>query len=51
MQGHLSAVKALLENGADVNHVNKNGVTALGTAKVSGHKAVADFLKENGAKE
>ena len=47
--GDLSAVKALLDAGADVNCLNEGGQTALILASVMGHAEVVAHLIEAGA--
>jgi ankyrin repeat protein/formylglycine-generating enzyme required for sulfatase activity len=47
--GDLAQVKQLIEEGADVNSVNKTGITALMRASQQGHLDVAKFLVNNGA--
>ena len=42
-------MKALLESGAEVNHANKNGSTALYVAAQSGHVRATRALLEAGA--
>jgi ankyrin repeat protein len=44
-------VNLLIEEGADVNAQGVRGETALDLANLSGHKEVAELLKEAGAKE
>lgn len=45
VQGHIEAARLLLENGADIAHVNQWGMTALGYAVEKGHKAIVELLK------
>lgn len=47
--GNSDAVKALLDNGADANQVNHNGVTALHCASWHGHTSIVQLLCEAGA--
>jgi ankyrin repeat protein len=47
--GHLDAVKLLIEVGADVNLADPNGVTPLLMALTNGQIDVAKFLLEHGA--
>lgn len=47
--GHLDAVKLLVEVGADVNAVDPNGITPLLMALTNGQIDVAKFLLEHGA--
>ena len=37
-------MKALIENGANIDHQNKNGVTALKYAAQEGHTSVVKLL-------
>jgi hypothetical protein len=48
-KGNVALVKKLLEKGADVNAVNKDGETALMWASDKGHTEVAKLLIEKGA--
>jgi ankyrin repeat protein len=48
--GQLEMVRLFLDKGADVNAANKDGLTALHYALEGGHEAVADLLREHGAK-
>lgn len=41
--------KRLIVNGADINHQNKDGVTALILAAVAGNKEMVEFLLDEGA--
>nr|WP_246369203.1 ankyrin repeat domain-containing protein [Listeria rustica] len=43
-------VQALLENGADPNIADSNGVTPLAHAKQQGYQVIADLLTTHGAK-
>ena len=47
--GHPEVAKYLIEKGADVNHADKNGATALLGAAQEGHPEVAKYLIEKGA--
>mgnify|MGYP003122497466 CR=1 FL=1 len=47
--GNLKKVKECLNNGADIDHKNINGETALMWASWRGHLEVGEFLIENGA--
>lgn len=47
----ISVVRKLIENGADINAVNKDGKTALMIAKEQKNDDLVDYLIENGAKE
>jgi ankyrin repeat protein len=49
--GHDGMVRLLLANGAKVDAVNDNGVTALMFATQNGHDGAAAILKEHGAKK
>jgi ankyrin repeat protein len=42
--GHLSVVQLLVERGADFRFKNVNSHTAADSARIGGHKAVADWL-------
>jgi uncharacterized protein len=44
-------VRVLLENGADVNAKDRDGMTALNWALKSGHSRIIELLKAHGAKE
>jgi ankyrin repeat protein len=48
-QGNLDAVKALAENGADLNQASGDGSTAMVVAVQNGHYNVARYLVEKGA--
>ncbi|KAL9085459.1 MAG: hypothetical protein Q9165_007609 [Trypethelium subeluteriae] len=43
-RGHITSVRVLLENGADVNRPNDSGTIALHQAAVNGHIVVMDLL-------
>ena len=47
--GHVDAVRLLLDKGAEVDRVNKKGSTPLYIACQSGHVDVARLLLEKGA--
>lgn len=47
--GHADAVRLLLDNGAEVNHVSGPGNTALNGAASNGHLEVVQVLMEGGA--
>ena len=47
--GHVEAIKVLLENGSDMNAVNKIEETALHVAAEHGHVDVMKVLIQNGA--
>ncbi len=49
--GQLEMVKLLLTYGADVNAKKKDGKTALKLAEEHGHPEVAEYLREQNAKE
>lgn len=49
LKGDVSAVKALLELGADVNATDKDGETALMAASFNGNARVVRTLLEHGA--
>ncbi|OQC53659.1 MAG: Ankyrin repeats (3 copies) [Verrucomicrobia bacterium ADurb.Bin018] len=42
--GHLDAVRVLVDAKADVAHKNQAGLTALAAAEHRGHQDVVDFL-------
>lgn len=48
-QGDLSKVKSMVEQGADMNEVDKNGATPLMYAAQDGHMAIVRYLVEQGA--
>ena len=48
-EGHLKCVQALIEAGADVNYVDKDGDTALMAAASEGHTEIVKLLVEKGA--
>ncbi|MFH1643830.1 MAG: ankyrin repeat domain-containing protein [bacterium] len=48
-KGDLDVLKLLIENGADVNHQDKNDYTALHMAIMDQHEKTALFLLKNGA--
>ncbi len=45
----LDVIKVLLENGADVNHPDFDGMTPLCLASILGHKDVVQLLLESHA--
>lgn len=49
--GHLEAVRFLLERGADLHAISRNAeaATALQSADIAGHAAIADLLRAYGA--
>ena len=47
--GHVDVAKVLIQNGADVNAVEKDKWTALHLAARNGHVDVAKVLIQNGA--
>ena len=47
--GNLEIVKALVENGADIDATNSEATTALQGASANGHMAVVAYLLRNGA--
>jgi ankyrin repeat protein len=49
LYGNLSLIHWLLEKGADINHVDINGYTALHFAAQETHTNVVKFLLEHGA--
>jgi ankyrin repeat protein len=48
-QGHMNAIRALLEGGANINEVSGDHSTALVLASINGHFDVAKYLVEQGA--
>ena len=48
--GNLNIIQRLVKAGADVNAQGQGGNTALKTATRLGHTAIADYLREHGAK-
>lgn len=48
-KGNLDYVKLLVENGADVNSKDEQGLTAYQNASIRGREKVMDYLKEKGA--
>ncbi|MDO9255614.1 MAG: serine hydrolase [Bacteroidales bacterium] len=49
-KGNLDNVKLLIENGADINAKDDQGLTAYQNALIRGREKVLDYLKEKGAK-
>jgi ankyrin repeat protein len=49
-RGHVDAAKALIDAGADVNHVARGGFTPLHTAAMAGLEGVARLLIGKGAR-
>jgi ankyrin repeat protein len=47
--GHAQTVELLLARGADVNHRNQDGATALMWARRAGSQDVESMLKRRGA--
>jgi ankyrin repeat protein len=47
--GYLRLTKLLLDHGADVNHVNNDGWTALIIASETGHEEIVQVLLDHGA--
>jgi ankyrin repeat protein len=47
--GKLSSVRSCIAQGAIVDYVNEQGMTALMIASIHGHKDVADYLLTHGA--
>lgn len=45
----MAVISALIENGANINHKNFNGLTALNKACIGIEYKIADFLIDNGA--
>lgn len=48
-KGHLNCVNLLLENGAEINYLDRDNFTALDYATQKFHKGIADCLKKKGA--
>ena len=48
-KGDLAGVQKCVENGADINFENKNGITALLNASGLGHLNIIKYLIDNGA--
>jgi uncharacterized protein len=48
--GQLEAARYLLEHGADLNWVGWDDLTSLDVAVQAGHKELADWLRDQGAK-
>ncbi len=48
--GQLGVCRLLLEQGADINKINRSGDSPLAYAESQGRTAVADFLRAHGAK-
>ncbi|OGN65848.1 MAG: hypothetical protein A2888_03340 [Chlamydiae bacterium RIFCSPLOWO2_01_FULL_28_7] len=46
--GNIDAIKILLNLGAQIDHVDNDGITALMTAAQMGHLNVVEFLVQNG---
>lgn len=46
--GHFSSAQLLIDNGADINLIDKNGCNALVYAFQEGHSHIADLLLKNG---
>ena len=40
-----TAVRTLIDNGADIDYTNDNGITAISLAKVRGYTRIIDFLE------
>jgi ankyrin repeat protein len=47
--GHTQAVELLLARGADANHKNRSGATALAWAQRGGFEAIEKALRRGGA--
>ena len=47
--GHIEVCKLLLVKGADINHYDKAGCTALSKAAEGNHLNICQFLIEHGA--
>jgi len=47
--GHKDVVQILLDNGANIDHQENDGVTALLFAAINGEKDVVQLLLDNGA--
>ncbi|WP_428603333.1 ankyrin repeat domain-containing protein [Sedimenticola sp.] len=50
-QGSYIVVKLLTEKGADINLLDKQGISALGHAILAGRTQIADYLIKQGAKQ
>lgn len=48
-EGHLDVVKMLVEQGADVNVMDRWGTTPLKGSETNSHFHIADFLRDHGA--
>jgi len=49
LEGKIDVVRALVDQGAFVNHQNQNGETPVYWAAAQGHEHIVDILIENGA--
>ncbi|MFT5656993.1 MAG: ankyrin repeat protein [Gammaproteobacteria bacterium] len=50
-EGHSATVESLLKSSANINAMNKDGVTPLSIAKLRKHDNIVGMLKANGAQE
>jgi len=46
-EGHVDAVRLLLDKGAEVNRATKNGNTPLAIAQKKGHSSIVALLEEH----
>lgn len=48
-EGNLKVVKALVENGVDVNYIDDKGNTALSYALMKGHMELSGYINKTSA--